>query len=63
MVKDLYSINDNSNKYPDVLPNWRNALYDTYLKTQGIPEGVLSYNRIVMLVKSWREKQRLIPVE
>ncbi len=57
MVTDLYSIDANSDKYPDILPQWRNAVYDTYLKTQGIPEGVINYNRIVMLVKSWREKK------
>jgi len=55
IVADLYSIDANSNKYPDVLPRWRNAAYDTYLKTQGISEGLINYNRIVMLVKSWRE--------
>ena len=55
MVEDLYSIDANSDKYPDILPRWRDAVYDTYLKTQGIPEGVINYNRIVMLVKSWRE--------
>ncbi|MFK7772166.1 MAG: DUF3810 domain-containing protein [Saprospiraceae bacterium] len=57
MITDLYSIDANSDKYPDILPQWRNAVYDTYLKTQGIPEGVINYNRIVMLVKSWREKK------
>jgi len=56
MVTDLYSIDANSDKYPDILPSWRNAVYDTYLKTQGIFEGVINYNRIVMLVKSWRGK-------
>lgn len=55
MVADLYSIDANSDKYPDILPRWRNVVYDTYLKTQGIPEGLINYNRIVMLVKSWRE--------
>ena len=57
MVEDLYSIDANSDKYPDILPRWRNAVYDTYLKTQGITEGVINYNRIVMLVKSWRSKK------
>jgi hypothetical protein len=56
MVEDLYSIDANSDKYPDLLPSWRDAVYDTYLKTQGIHEGVINYNRIVMLVKSLRSK-------
>lgn len=57
MVEDLYSIDENSDKYPDILPRWRDAVYDTYLKTQGIEEGVINYNRIVMLVKSWRNNK------
>lgn len=57
MVEDLYAMEENSDKYPDILPKFRNAVYDTYLKTQGIKEGLVNYNRIVMLVKSWREKQ------
>lgn len=57
MVEDLYAIDANSDKYPDILVSWRNTVYDTYLKTQGIKEGVINYHRIVMLVKSLREKE------
>ena len=57
VVADLYDINANSNKYPDILPEWRNAAYDTYLKTQGISEGMKNYSRVVMLVHSWRKNR------
>ena len=56
VVADLYDIDANSDKYPDILPRFRDAAYDTYLKTQGISEGEKNYSRIIMLVKSWREK-------
>ena len=56
VVADLYDIDANSDKYPDILPRFRDAAYDTYLKTQGISEGAKNYSRIIMLVKSWREK-------
>lgn len=57
MIADLYAIDANSDKYPDILPELRNAAYDTYLKTQGIKEGMKNYSRIVILAKVWREKK------
>jgi len=56
IIADLYAIDANSDKYPNILPELRDAAYDTYLKTQGIGEWMKSYSRIVMLVKAWREK-------
>lgn len=56
IVNDLDAINKTLSKYPDIFPTIRNATYDAYLKTQGISEGLESYNRIVMLVKAWKEK-------
>lgn len=56
IVADLYAIDENSSKYPDILPEIRDVAYDTYLKTQGIEEGMKSYSRIVMLVKAWKER-------
>lgn len=53
---DLNAINDNLNDYPDIMPRIRYAAYDTYLKAQGIEEGMKNYNRIVMLAKAYREK-------
>lgn len=57
MIADIYDIDNNSRKYPDILPEIRDVAYDTYLKTQGISEGMKNYSRVVMLVKSWRENQ------
>lgn len=55
---DLNAINTNLNKYPDIMPKLRYAAYDTYLKAQGIEEGMKNYNRIVMLAKAYRIKNK-----
>lgn len=55
---DLNAINANLQEYPDLLPKLRYAAYDTYLKAQGIEEGMKNYNRIVMLAKAYRIKNK-----
>ncbi len=57
VVTDLYAIDANSDKYPDILPAVRDVAYDTFLKTQGVKEGMKSYSRIVMMVKAWRDSR------
>lgn len=52
---DLDAVNENLRKYPDIMPNLRYAAYDTYLKAQGIPEGMKNYSRVIMMVKAWKE--------
>lgn len=52
---DLNAINQNLLEYPDIMPRLRYAAYDTYLKAQGITEGMQNYNRVIMLVKAWRK--------
>lgn len=54
---DLNAINDNLRAYPDIMPRLRYAAYDTYLKTQGIAEGMDNYNRVVTLVRAYRASQ------
>lgn len=55
---DLNDIADQMDKYPDVMPKVRNAVYDTYLKSHGVKQGIANYNDIVRLVAQWKEKQR-----
>jgi hypothetical protein len=53
MIKQLLKeIRENDAKYPDLFPKLRNTVYDTYLKSQGVHDGLMSYNRVVELV--WR---------
>ena len=51
---DLEAIRDNYDRYPDLIPQWKNLVYDSFLKSQGLKEGVLSYETVLVLVHAWR---------
>jgi hypothetical protein len=57
----LAAIRANDALYPDLFPRVRNAVYDSYLKTQGIPEGLQSYYRIVQLVWAYEQLSHQTP--
>jgi len=57
IVADLIAINKNEEKYPDIFPRFRNSAYDTYLKAQGISEGIQNYGRVIDLVEAWRKSE------
>ena len=44
---DIKAISENSDKYPDIFPKFRDLTYDAFLKAQGINDGMANYNRIV----------------
>jgi len=54
ILADITAINQNIMEYPDIMPRFREAAYEAYLKSQGISEGIQNYDRVVMLVKAWR---------
>lgn len=56
VMQDLEDIVSYSRRYPDIMPRLRNLVYDQYLKSHGVSEGLLSYNRVVLLALSWQEK-------
>ena len=56
---DLDAINDQLAKFPDWMPRLRYYAYDSYLKAQGIKEGMKNYNRVLMLVKAWNAQNRI----
>jgi len=56
MKNDLELIYQNHEKYPNIIP-YQNAAYDTYLKFQGVEEGIESYSRMVLLVKAWKSRK------
>jgi hypothetical protein len=51
---DLDAINQNILAYPDIFPRFRDATYNAYLKAQGIEEGMLNYDRVMMLARAYR---------
>ena len=54
MKNDLTAIYENGDKYPDFFPKLRNQTYDSYLKLQGIEDGIENYNRVILLVDAWK---------
>ncbi|MBK7474743.1 MAG: DUF3810 domain-containing protein [Haliscomenobacter sp.] len=60
---DLKAISEAMNRYPDLIPVLQYRVYDAYLKSQGISEGMLNYDRVLVLTHAWREKERLGPSE
>ncbi len=59
MIADLEAINANNAAYPDIMPRFRNAAYDSYLKAQGIAEGMQNYGKVVLMVEAWRKDAAL----
>ena len=53
---DLQAIRENSLKYPDIIPQWREVVYDSFLKSQGLKEGIMSYETVLMLAHAYRGK-------
>lgn len=53
---DLRAIREQMAKFPDILPAVRDAAYNTYLKAQGIEDGIKNYDRVTMLAAAWRRK-------
>jgi len=56
---DLKAIYREMDKYPDIFPVVRDAVYNNYLKAQGIKEGIQNYSRILMLEKGRKNKLKL----
>ena len=60
LVKEtLVAIRDNNMKYPDIMPKVRNAVYDTYLRSNGVDDGLVSYSRMVRMVSAYRKRPDL----
>lgn len=52
--EDIRSIIENGKKYPDILPAVRDLMYDNYLKSQGIQDGIKNYSRIIEMVINYK---------
>jgi hypothetical protein len=52
---DLRAIREVYQKYPGFFPKVSEKVYDTYLQSQGIEEGIANYSRVVNLVVAWRK--------
>ena len=52
---DINAIVLQMRKYPDILPDLRDLIYDSYLKSHGVTEGLASYSSIIRLINQWKE--------
>jgi len=52
-------IRENDEKYPDLFPRYRDAIYTSYLKHHGIKEGLQSYNEVVLMVQQYLQRNSL----
>lgn len=55
---DLIAVMDEMDKYPDILPKVRNAVYDTYLKSHGVAGGLSNYSKVVEMTMAWKKSGR-----
>jgi hypothetical protein len=53
---DLKAIRKDINRYPDILPWFRDVIYDFYLKSHGMSDGLASYDGIISLVLTWKKE-------
>lgn len=51
---DLMDVMDEMDLYPDVFPEVRDAVYDSYLKSHGVAGGLSNYSTVVRMVLSWK---------
>ncbi|MBK9984229.1 MAG: DUF3810 family protein [Saprospiraceae bacterium] len=57
VLRSLSLIRKNDEKYPDLLPKIRDAIYSNYLKHHGVEGGLRSYNYVVMMVVEYLRKK------
>ncbi|NNF33181.1 MAG: DUF3810 domain-containing protein [Saprospiraceae bacterium] len=55
---DINAIILQMRKYPDILPDFRDLVYDSYLKSHGVHEGLASYSSIIRLINQWKKSGR-----
>ena len=56
--RDINDCRKYSSRYPDIFPAARDVIYDQYLKSHGIKEGLDSYNTIVQMMANFKRLQR-----
>lgn len=59
VVNALVLVRENDRKYPDILPQIRDAIYSSYLKQHGVKGGLRSYNYVVMMVSEYLKQNEM----
>jgi hypothetical protein len=55
---DINAIVEQLSKYPDIIPEFRDLVYDSYLKSHGVKDGLASYSTIIKLIGQWKTSGR-----
>ncbi len=58
VLADIDAINANLLAFKRIMPELRHNAYDAYLRLQGIGEGIDNYDKVVLLVESWRQTMK-----
>lgn len=52
---DTRAISEQMDRYPDLMPQVRDVIYDSYLKSHGVKAGLTSYSQMVAMVLAYKE--------
>jgi hypothetical protein len=52
---DIIHLKERVNSYPDLIPKYRDIIYDTYLKSHGVSGGLSSYGTVVNMMHMWKK--------
>lgn len=61
VLKDFNQIYSCLVAYPDILPEVRDLVYNSYLKSQGVEGGIKSYSKILILEYNWHKLMNKYP--
>jgi hypothetical protein len=54
VIVDYAAVREQMDLFPDILPDLRDLMYDTYLKTNGVTAGLSSYGQVVGLALAYQ---------
>ncbi len=54
VMNDFQQIADCLNAYPDIFPDFRDFIYNSYLESQGVKGGIANYSKIIYLDYNWK---------
>jgi hypothetical protein len=53
--RDLEVLYGALDRFPEIMPMVRDVIYDSYLKANGIKDGLTNYDRILIMFKAWKK--------
>lgn len=53
--KDLFVLYEALDQYPEIMPMIRDMIYDSYLKANGLKDGLKNYDKIIHLFRAWQK--------